>query len=200
MLSYWLLPSCLPCFLKCASPHTTFPVHDILPVAQLNKRRISWKKSTSAKWAYCFFPSNRFRKQTTRLTDLFAIANVTSLHHREKVRKYTDLQSLPMYTISEHRDFSKLLLDYKHTIDIHINHHFYSLQNLRNTTNTGHPITKRVWYIRHYTVCYNFVKTQVHKTRHLQQTGESSTDQSSLWPVIHTHNHTQTHSLWYMLS
>jgi len=43
----------------------------------------------------------------------------------KKVRKYTDLQSLSMYTISEQSDFSKLLPDYKLTIDIHINPHFY---------------------------------------------------------------------------
>ena len=38
-----------------------------------------------------------------------------------------------MYTISEQSDFSKLLPDYKHTIDIHINPHFY-----RSTEPTEH--------------------------------------------------------------
>jgi len=42
MLPYWLLPSCFPCFLKRANPHTTFRVHDIPSVAQLNKHKISW--------------------------------------------------------------------------------------------------------------------------------------------------------------
>jgi hypothetical protein len=84
MLSYWLLPPCLPCFLKCSSPHTSFPVHDIPSIAQLNKRRISWKKNMTAKSVYWFFPSNRFRKQTTRLTELFAIANVVTPSQRKK--------------------------------------------------------------------------------------------------------------------